>query len=310
MAEWMLKVSGTDPQVVKVGNFEVFKLQPDPLGIGYINVYLIVGEEDRVLIETGPKRGFERLKEQLKETGIIMEEIKAVVVTHIHLDHAGAAGLVAESCRCPIYVHPKGLKHLREPSKLNEAAQQVIPKGFKVFGPAVPVKREYLRDSKDGSKVMLKEGFIEIVHTPGHASHHQTPILRSEGQKAVFPGDGLGDFNPSQKTSLPITPPPVKVPMLIASALKISHIRPSWVAFTHRGFMRGNEYVDYLHNYIEQVRLWELVAFTRKPRDVDEYMKYLMEVDDNIKKEYGKSEIVDEQIEISMRGILEYLRES
>ena len=310
MAEWMLTVSGADPRSVKVGDFEVIKLQPDPLNIGYINAYLIVGEEDRVLIETGPSKGFEMLKEQLRGIGIIMEEIKAVVVTHIHLDHAGAAGLVAESCRCPIYVHPKGLKHLRDPSKLNDAAKKVIPKGFEAFGPAVPVKSEYLRDSGDGSKIMLRGGFIEVIHTPGHASHHQTPILRGEGRNIIFPGDGLGDFDPTQGTSLPITPPPTRLSMLIASALRVSYIRPSWVAFTHRGFMKGDKYHSYVHNYIEQVRLWELVAFTRKPSNVEEFLEHLTRLDDNVRRAYGKNEVIDEQIVVSAKGILEYVRES
>ncbi len=306
----MLTVSGADPRYVRVGGYEIYKLRPDPLDIDYINAYLIVGEEDRILVETGPRNGVEKLIEQMKEIGIILEEIKAIVVTHIHLDHAGAAGFLTEKCRCPVYVHPRGLKHLREPSKLNEAAKKVIPKGFEAFGAAVPVKSEYLRDSKDGSKILLKEGFIEIVHTPGHASHHQTPILKVEGGVVVFPGDGLGDFNPVKGTHLPITPPPVKLPLLISSAFKIAFVKPTWVAFTHRGFMKGDVYHAYLHEFVEQVRLWELVALTRKPQDVDTFRKYLEKVDENLREEVGVHEIIDEQINVSLEGILEYVKGS
>lgn len=186
----MYALPNTDAEKVRAGGLEVLKLDADPVSKreNYIKSYLIVGPEARVLVETGPRNAFEVLKDSLESKGFSLRELDAVLLTHIHLDHAGGLGEVLKECNCKAYVHPKGLRHLVDPSKLNEAAARTLGKEiFEAYGPATPVEESKLVATEEGA---LKVGEVEVrvVHTPGHAPHHQAFLVNG----LLFPGTPWG----------------------------------------------------------------------------------------------------------------------
>jgi glyoxylase-like metal-dependent hydrolase (beta-lactamase superfamily II) len=200
----LIKITPQDHETVKGEGVEVIKLLADPEDVDekYIMSYLAVGNEGRVLIETGPKRSFERLKESLREKGFSLKEVDAIFLTHIHLDHAGGAGLAARECNCPVYVHPKGLPHLVDPSKLNSAAQRTLGEFvFNAYGPAEPLPEELARPSEE--KIYdIKDVMVKVIYTPGHAPHHQAILIGG----VLFPGDALGEVTVWRGLTLQLLP--------------------------------------------------------------------------------------------------------
>ncbi len=312
----MIPLSAQDVDVVKRSGGEVIKLLADPKDVdeNYIFSYLIVGNEGRVLVETGPKGSFERLENSLKEKGFKLNEIDAIFLTHIHLDHAGGAGMVVERCNCPVYVHPKGLPHLADPSRLNEAAKRTLGEFvFNAYGPSVPVPKEKLVPTEDGMKYKIKDLEIEVIFTPGHAPHHQAILF--EG--VLFPGDALGEVTVWSGAYTPTTPHRTMPPMMVDSAMKLAFSDVNAVAYTHRGMIEGRqEALSQIVGSVEQLRTWIAVAsiHTKECKlDVECYKKYLLEADPLYRKlvedgELERSKLLQNSVRMSIDGIAKYVQ--
>src|SRR5579862_2381283 len=151
-----------------------------------------------LLIDCGPGSCVERLLEELGD-----EPPRALLLTHVHLDHAGAAGaLVARWPQLPVYVHPRGAPHLADPSRLVASARRVFGERFDgLLGEVRPVPSENLRTIEDGMQI----GSIACAWTPGHAWHHVAFLERDSG--VAFPGDVAG-VRLAADVVVPPTPPP------------------------------------------------------------------------------------------------------
>jgi glyoxylase-like metal-dependent hydrolase (beta-lactamase superfamily II) len=154
---------------------------------------------DGVVIDPGPASGLDRLLEDLAG-----EEPRALLITHVHLDHAGAAGaLVRRFPRLRVYVHELGAPHLEDPSRLVASASRLYGADLeRMWGQVVPVPKTNLIAMEGGETV---EGF-GVAYTPGHASHHV--CFFSEATGDAFVGDVAGVTVPPSDLPLPPTPPP------------------------------------------------------------------------------------------------------
>ena len=154
---------------------------------------------DDVLIDCGPTTCLARLTAELGDV-----RPRALLLTHIHLDHAGAAGSLVE--RWPeleVHVHPVGLPHLADPAKLTRSAGRLYGDEFdRLWGEVKPVPEGNLRPLEDGARV---NGFL-AAYTPGHASHH-VAFLDEDGGRA-YPGDAAGVRLGGSDLVLPHAPPP------------------------------------------------------------------------------------------------------
>src|SRR5579864_2266899 len=128
----------------------------------------------RALVDPGPDSTVETLRQQLHGRGVSVSDLDAILLTHIHLDHAGATGaLVRENPRLAVYVHNLGAPHMIDPSKLLASAARLWPDNLQqLFGEMVPVPAENLRILEGGETIALGSSKIEVAYTPGHASHH------------------------------------------------------------------------------------------------------------------------------------------
>ena len=170
---------------------------------GTIASFLLASSVGPVLIESGPDSTYPALVRALHQEGTSPEAVRHVLVTHIHLDHAGAAWHFAEH-GATVYVHPVGAPHLADPSKLLASAGKIYGDAMgRLWGRLEPIPAELLRVVGDGEVLRIGGLAIEALHTPGHASHHIA--YRVDG--ALFTGD-VGGVRILDGPAVPPCPPP------------------------------------------------------------------------------------------------------
>lgn len=184
-----------------------------------------------VLVETGPESTYETLREGLQDLGHEPGEVRHVLVTHIHLDHAGAAWSFAEM-GATVHVHPEGLRHLRNPSRLLASAGRIFGEKTEEFwGKPRPVPTDRLRAVGGGEVLRLGGVEFEALETPGHANHHHA--WRVGG--ALFTGD-VGGVRIGAGPVFPPTPPPgLHVGAWRRSIARLRSLRADELYLTHFG---------------------------------------------------------------------------
>jgi glyoxylase-like metal-dependent hydrolase (beta-lactamase superfamily II) len=216
----------------EVGNLQIIDTKMH--GRDGITAAFIVEGDQRALIETGPKSSLEHLLEGLEAAGI--DTLDWIVVTHIHLDHAGAAGSLAQ--RFPgatVAVHEVGAPHLVDPTKLWSSAARIYGDHMDtLWGGIDPVPRERILALQDGDKIDLGGRVLQAIDTPGHARHHHAILDDSTG--TVFTGDALGVRLPDIGIMRPATPPPeFNLEAAVGSIERIRSLSPNTLCLTHFG---------------------------------------------------------------------------
>jgi glyoxylase-like metal-dependent hydrolase (beta-lactamase superfamily II) len=198
--------------------------------------YLLDGSEP-TLVETGPTTSVDAVTAGLSSLGLGAEDLAHIVVTHIHLDHAGGVGTLARHfSRATIWVHQRGAPHLADPQKLIASATRVYGEDRlrRLFGSVDPVDADRLRAVTDGDRIPLGGRSLDVLYTPGHASHHVALIDSRSG--AVFTGDALGIHLPDDRVLRPATPPPdIDVELGVESIERIRASARSVLLFSHFG---------------------------------------------------------------------------
>jgi glyoxylase-like metal-dependent hydrolase (beta-lactamase superfamily II) len=179
------------------------------------------------LVDPGPTSSVDTLMDALEGT-----EPRALMLTHIHLDHAGASGVLCR--RFPglvVYVHESGAPHLADPTKLIESAERLYGDDMeRLWGEVAPVPEERIRPLSGGEEV---EGF-KVAYTPGHASHHVSYLHVDTGD--VYVGDTAGvRIPPHQHTVAPTPPPDIDVDAWLDSLHTIARWNPIALCLTHFG---------------------------------------------------------------------------
>jgi glyoxylase-like metal-dependent hydrolase (beta-lactamase superfamily II) len=203
-----------------------------------VAAYIIQGKES-ALIDMGYASSFQSVLKDIEESGIGSEGIDYLLPTHVHLDHAGACGSLAESFpRASIRVHPKGAPHLGDPAKLCEAAGKLFgPELMKRYGSPQAINESRVKAIGDGEAISLGNSLtLRSVWTPGHASHHLSYVL--EGTGTVFTGDAIGITYPSFPALIPTTPPTsFNLEAAIESLQRIREVTPKQLLTPHYGII-------------------------------------------------------------------------
>lgn len=232
------------------------------------SAYLLRADEP-ALVETGPTTSVEAVVEGLVALGMGPQDLAHVVVTHIHLDHAGGVGrLVRRFPRATVWVHERGARHLADPAKLVASAARVYGEErlARLFGPVDPVPPGRLRSVEGGDRIPLGGRTLEVLYTPGHASHHVALVDSETG--AVFTGDALGIHLPDVGVLRPATPPPdVDVELAVRSIEAIRARTRSVLLFSHYGPV---EEVDELCRIaVTRLRRWAGIVRDALAEDAD-----------------------------------------
>ena len=175
---------------------------------GVIAAYLIAGDGQLALIETGPSSCLSNLAAGIAQAGHDVAELTHALVTHIHLDHAGAAGPLARANQnLVVYVHPFGAPHLVDPAKLVASATRIYGDQMApLWGEFAPVPDSRVRSLVDGELLMVAGRQILVAFTPGHAHHHVAYV--DMAARYAFTGDVGGERMQNTGYVCPPTPPP------------------------------------------------------------------------------------------------------
>ncbi|MGH2774695.1 MAG: MBL fold metallo-hydrolase [Actinomycetota bacterium] len=201
-------------------------------GLPGITGAFLVSDEQTALVETGPKSTVEHVLAGLRNADI--ETLDWIIVTHIHLDHAGAAGTLARHFpEARVAVHEAGVRHLVDPSKLWSSASRIYGDAMeRMWGGIDPLPEERIVALADGDKIELGATTLQAVDTPGHAGHHHAYFDASSG--VAFVGDALGVRLPDVGVMRPATPPPeFDLELAVSSIGRIKELDPTEIYLTH-----------------------------------------------------------------------------
>ncbi len=221
-------------------------------------VFLIEGRRP-CLVETGPQRDAGRVLDALARRGLDPSDLAYVVLSHIHLDHAGAVGEVAQQFpEAQVLCHPKGLRHLADPSRLVAAASQVYGEQMdSLYGGMTPVDADRLQAAEDMQLLDLGGRRLTLVHSPGHAKHHIAVFDDTAGVLLV--GDAVGVKVPGGGPLRPAMPPDdFDLELAISSLHRFSRLQPAQLVLTHFG--PAGEPQAVLQEAEETMRRWCEVA--------------------------------------------------
>lgn len=220
---------------------------------------LLESDGHRSIVDPGPGSTLDTLRQQLQVRGIGVADLDSVLLTHIHLDHAGATGaLVRENPRLAVYVHKNGAPHVIDPSKLLASAQRLWPSDLqRLFGETLPVPAENLRILEGGETLKLGSRQVEVVYTPGHASHHVSYFDKAKG--VAFVGDTAGVRIEGNSFVMPATPPPdIDLGIWDKSFAAILQRKPERLFLTHFGYSDNPS--EHILLFRERLHQWAALA--------------------------------------------------
>lgn len=237
---------------------------------GVTAVYVVRGNDGVALVETGPKSRVDDVLAGLERLGI--EELRWIIVTHIHLDHAGAAGTLAQRFpEATVAVHGVGAPHLVDPTKLWSSASRIYGDAMeRMWGGIDPLPEGRVRVVEDGDEIDLGGRKLTALETPGHAGHHHAYVDDATG--AMFTGDALGVRLQDVPIVRPATPPPeFKLELATDSIERIRAAAPTELWPTHFGRVPG-DVGETCDQAIESLQRWAgwIEAARSDTRDVDE----------------------------------------
>jgi len=223
---------------------------------GYKNLiasYVLKGQET-LIVETGPSSSIPNLLSGLIELNVSPRDVSYIAVSHVHIDHAGGVGtLIKKLPNATVIVHPRGMPHLIDPSKLWLASKQTLNDVAEMFGKPEPVPENRITVVSEGWTLDLGKGLkLRGTLAPGHASHNVA--YYEEHSKGLFPGDGAGAYLPEYGTVFPTTPPPFRPDSALISLDKLISLNPKFLYYTHFGV--GTEATTRLRNYKAQIKMW------------------------------------------------------
>lgn len=246
---------------------------------GAIGVFLRL-EPEPVVVDPGPSTSLDALREGLAARGVGVEDLRHVLLTHVHLDHAGATGhLARENPRLTVHVHVDGAPHMVDPTRLVASTRRTFGELHDtLWGEVLPIDAHRVRAWHPGDAPALRT--IRPVPTPGHIDHHLAWLDETEG--SLMAGDSLGIVLGGDVPTHPATPPPsVNLAAWPGTLDEILSIGPERVGVTHFGF-----HTD-VPNRVEQMRegleaLTARVAGALDRDDLEDRDRYAEEVQDRL----------------------------
>jgi len=221
--------------------------------------YLMEADGQFALIDTGTARTAPMIMELLENKSIAKEQVRYIIPTHVHLDHAGGAGqLMAQLPEAELIIHPYGSRHMIDPSKLQAGATAVYgAEAFKKeFDTLLPIPATRVIEMDDGMQLDLNGRILQLIETPGHARHHL--VVWDEVSKGLFSGDVYGNGYPEMHTTngrylMPVTSPvQLDPPVWHESIDKLLSFNPQRVYLTHYGMLENpQERAEQLHQDLD-----------------------------------------------------------
>lgn len=290
------------------------------LGVAHRTGIYVIHEEALTLIETGPSPSVKYIHKGLQALGYTANDVRYIIVTHIHLDHAGGAGLLLQECpNAQVIVHPRGARHLANPERLIAGAKAVYGDKFDVlFDPIIPISKDRIMVKEEGDTLKVGQACtLEFWDTPGHANHHLA--IYDPISHGMFTGDTVGIryqqlADEGFEFYVPSTSPNQFDPKAMQTAIdRMKALNLDTLYFGHYGFTKN------VPEVFRQVEEW-LPIFVQEAQEVyEEGLDYqilskrlLNKVqsklrEKNISDDHSVYQLINLDMEVSAMGLLEYI---
>jgi glyoxylase-like metal-dependent hydrolase (beta-lactamase superfamily II) len=238
----------------------------------FICSYLYTGEKN-ALIDIGPKACLPNVINALEELKIDPGQIDYIILSHIHLDHAGGVGAALNiMTKAMVIAHSRARPHLVDPTKLWKASLNTLGDVARSYGEIEPVAEGRIIDAEEGMKIYLNAGNEpEIYMTPGHAAHSIS--MFNPFDKVLLAGEAAGDC--LKGMTRPATPPPFKLEAILSSIDKLVRLKPELICYAHYGCY--HDAVKRLEHYRQKIMLWnEIITDAAKEEKDPEALFLLM----------------------------------
>ncbi len=277
---------------------------------GLFSSYLI-NEEKKALVDVGSPSAAVTLLNGLKKIGVDPREIDYIILTHVHLDHSGGAGILMKDMpQAKVLTHPGCTKHLIDPTRLVNSSLEVqkgTPNEALRYDLTLPVESSRIKDVKDGESISLgPEQQITFIYTPGHASYHLS--IGEERNNGIFVGETLG--LKIGNDIMPITTRPTDLDSAFTSIEKLISLKPDILYFPHWGVETNAK--ESMQRAKERRRIWYdtvLEAIEKNPDNVMEELRdFICSESDFFKKQFNDGDMIDSTLLLSINGHIDYLK--
>src|SRR5258707_6105000 len=253
-----------DSDIVTYLGHDVYEIDTRMAGYSQITAGYLILADRPCLVETGTSPSAPVVRDALAALGVGPGDLATVVVTHIHLDHAGGVGDIAGMFpSSEVVVHERGARHLADPSRLTTSARMVYGDELDgLFGALAPTPADRIRSVERTGVVDLGGGRrLDSHYSPGHAKHHVGLIDSVSGD--LYVGDAAGIYIPETGDQRPATPPPdFDLDVALESLRMFAALQPSRLLFSHYGPVSAVD--EALDRSAEEIQLW--VEETRQAR--------------------------------------------
>ena len=276
----------------------------------FVASYVLRGK-NTAIVETGPTSTVHSLLFGLKALDVRPEEVAYVAVSHIHLDHGGAAGtLLKHLPKAKLIVHQRGAPHAANPERLWIQAREALGSIAEMYGKPEPVPEEKIIVAIDGMTIDIGNDVkFKVMETLGHASHHLSYYeTLSQG---IFTGDAAGIYLNEYDVVVPTTPSPFRLDIALASLEKLISLKPRFSYYSHFGI--AHNAIEKLQAYVKQLKLWEEIAEQgmEKGENLEAISRRILESDPALQKaeNYIKSHAILSKTVLnqSVEGVMKFV---
>jgi glyoxylase-like metal-dependent hydrolase (beta-lactamase superfamily II) len=263
----------------------------------------VVGADRPAIIDTGIGKHWEKILQGVESAGYDREDVGVIAPTHVHLDHAGGTGYLAEACpNAEVITHQKGVPHLNDPTTLWEGTKKAVGGRTEFYKEPKPVANDRLRGVEGGESVDLGDRQLEVVHAPGHAPHQV--VFHEPDAKVAFTADAAGMYVPGVDVVKPTTPPTdFDFEQALADIQQLQALEPDVLCYGHFGpaetANRLQEAETALIDWVDRVD--EARTAHEKTDAIIEHVVEAVRRDDH--------PLLSSGIKIDVIGVLKYLRE-
>jgi glyoxylase-like metal-dependent hydrolase (beta-lactamase superfamily II) len=287
----------------------LFILDTKMLGVRRYGALYILKAPKPAIIETGFSHTREKTLAALDELKIRLEDVAYICPTHVHMDHAGGAGFLAEACpNARLVCHHLGAPHLIDPSKLIPSVQRAVGVLFPHYGTMKPIAKERVVAITGGERFDLGDGYLlEGIDSPGHATHHA--CFYEQKTKGLFTGDAVGIYRPEATGFTMTTPPPAfHYEESLKTLERLRRLELEWLYFTHYGaHARPHELID---EYEAHLRAWVegIIAQVREQGDPQAVKEFFVQQESRTLSRFYEPGMLRQEVEMNVQGVWLYLR--
>jgi glyoxylase-like metal-dependent hydrolase (beta-lactamase superfamily II) len=276
---------------------------------------ILHGSAGVALVDPGPERALPELTSQLTRKGIRFEDVRQLLITHIHLDHAGATGTIVEKYpHIQVLVHERGAPHMIDPAKRLASAGRLYGQDMdRLWGDVKPVPAANITALEGGETLTAAGRELLVAYTPGHASHHVSYFDTASG--LAFVGDTAGIRRGSGTYVMPPTPPPdIDIEAWHESEKKILAWSPDTIFLTHFGPYHAprQHLMAMFENIADWSRIVKRLLADAALQDDDRQKRFVEEAFQELRRRTGEGEAADYTkaggLNYSYQGLARYWR--